>query len=642
MGGILDKLDEWLRGLLIEGITGNLSGMFDTVNTKVGEIAGEVGQTPLAWNSGVFSMIRNLSETVIVPIAGVILTFVMCYELIQLVTEKNNLHDVDTWMFFKWIFKTFCAVLIVTNTWNIVMGIFDVGQSVVNSSAGVIIGNTSIDISSVITDMEAQLEALGTGELFGLWFQSLFVGLTMASIIKRKKNYSVVYNYMDENGETKQKWETWHTHKEALKRKAEIENQQHTGTFLPPSNQTITEFLYDFVSLYGEKKWGVSMYDSQTALIANYINPIIGNMEVQAVTPRAVDGYIQTLQKTKSVSTKTRKAVTTYVSDKTIEKIIKLLRCAFKQAVRWEIIARNPFDNVILPKTEYAKRDIWTADMIRLALDKCTDSKLYVAMNLSFACSLRMGEILGLTWENVHISDEDIAADNAYVYIDKELTRASKRAIETLGEKDIYYIFTPLMPNTSTRIILKKPKTDSSIRKVWLPKTLAYILQEWKKSQDELKGFLGDEYQDFDLVVALPNGRPCEDRIILKEFAKLREDAGLPKVVFHSLRHSSTTYKLKLNHGDLKATQGDTGHAEIDMITSIYAHILDEDRKVNAQKFETAFYAKPDLRNVRPPEEPVKSEPATLDLESLVEQLQKSPELASALAALIAAQAPAK
>ena len=161
MGGILDKLDEWLRGLLIEGITGNLSGMFDTVNTKVGEIAGEVGQTPLAWNSGVFSMIRNLSETVIVPIAGVILTFVMCYELIQLVTEKNNLHDVDTWMFFKWIFKTFCAVLIVTNTWNIVMGIFDVGQSVVNSSAG---------------------EALGTGELFGLWFQSLFVGLTMNAL----------------------------------------------------------------------------------------------------------------------------------------------------------------------------------------------------------------------------------------------------------------------------------------------------------------------------------------------------------------------------------------------------------------------------------------------------------------------------
>ena len=218
---------------------------------------------------------------------------------------------------------------------------------------------------------------------------------------------------------------------------------------------------------------------------------------------------------------------------------------------------------------------IWTADMIRTALDKCTDSKLYVAMNLSFACSLRMGEILGLTWNNVHISDEDIADDNAYVYIDKELTRASKRAIEMLGQKDVYHVFPPLFPNTSTRVILKKPKTDSSIRKVWLPKTLAYILREWKKAQDELRSFLGDEYQNFDLVVALPNGRPCEDRIILKEFEKLREKAGLPRVVFHSLRHSSTTYKLKLNHGDLKATQGDTGHAEIDMITSVYAHILD-------------------------------------------------------------------
>ena len=464
----------------------------------------------------------------------------------------------------------------------------------------------------------------------------------MASIIKRKKNYSVIYNYVDENGETKQKWETWGTHKEALKRKAEIENQQHTGTFLPPSNQKISDFLFDFVSLYGEKKWGVSMYDSQTSLINNYINPIIGDMEVQSVTPRAVDAYIQTLQKTRSVSTKTRKATTTYVSNQTIEKIIKLLRCAFKQAVRWEIIGRNPFDNVVLPKTEYKKRDIWDADMIRTALDKCTDSKLYVAMNLAFACSLRVGEILGLTWDNVHISEEDIAADNAYVFIDKELTRASKRAIETLGEKDIYYIFTPLMPNTSTRIILKKPKTESSIRKVWLPKTLAYILCEWKKAQDEIRSFLGDEYQDFNLVVALPNGRPCEDRIILKEFAKLREEAELPRVVFHSLRHSSTTYKLKLNHGDLKATQGDTGHAEIDMITSVYAHILDEDRKVNAQKFETAFYSNPDLRDVRPPAEPKETAPATLDLASLVEQLQKSPELASALAALIAAQSPSR
>ena len=136
-------------------------------------------------------------------------------------------------------------------------------------------------------------------------------------------------------------------------------------------------------------------------------------------------------------------------------------------------------------------------------------------------------------------------------------------------------------------------------------------------------------------MVTLSNGRPCENRIIEKEFSNLKEKAGLPNVVFHSLRHSSTTYKLKLNHGDLKATQGDTGHAEIDMITKIYAHILDEDRKINAQKFETAFYTKrnPDLRNVTPPAEPTK-EPS-VDLAALIEALQKSPELANTLAQLI-------
>ena len=143
-----------------------------------------------------------------------------------------------------------------------------------------------------------------------------------------------------------------------------------------------------------------------------------------------------------------------------------------------------------------------------------------------------MGEILGLTWNNVHISDDDIADDNAYVFIDKELARASKRPLRCWGQKDVYHIFTPLFPNTSTRVILKKPKTDSSIRKVWLPKTLAYILREWKKAQDELRGFLGDEYQDYDLVVALAQRPTLRGPHHLKEFEKLREKAGLPRVVF--------------------------------------------------------------------------------------------------------------
>ena len=177
MDFLWDKITEWLKEVLISGISSNLSGMFDATNQKVAEISGQVGLTPQAWNGSIFNMVRSLSESVIVPIAGVILAFVMTLELIQLITDKNNLNDVDTWMFFKWAFKSAAAVLIVTNTWNIVMGVFDVAQSVVSSASGVMISDTSIDIASVLTDLEARLTEMEIGPLFGLWFQSLFVGI---------------------------------------------------------------------------------------------------------------------------------------------------------------------------------------------------------------------------------------------------------------------------------------------------------------------------------------------------------------------------------------------------------------------------------------------------------------------------------
>ena len=178
MGILTEWISDWLKELLIEGILGNLDGLFDNVNARVGEIATQVGTTPANWNAGVFSLIQRLSETVILPIAGLILTFVATYELIQLIIEKNNLHDLDYWIFFKWMFKTAAAILILSNTFNIVMAVFDVAQSVISRSAGLIQGSTAIQ-PDMMTALESSLEAMELGSLLGLWLQSSVIGRTM-------------------------------------------------------------------------------------------------------------------------------------------------------------------------------------------------------------------------------------------------------------------------------------------------------------------------------------------------------------------------------------------------------------------------------------------------------------------------------
>ena len=179
MDFLIDALSTWLKDMLAEGIMGNLSGMFDSVNQQVADISTQVGQTPQAWNRNIFDMIQTISETVIVPVAGAILAFVMTVELIELIVEKNNMHDVDTWMIFKWVFKSAAAILIVTNTWPIVIGVFDMAQYVVTQASGIIDSEAAIDVATVITDMETRLAAMELGELLGLWVQSLFVGITM-------------------------------------------------------------------------------------------------------------------------------------------------------------------------------------------------------------------------------------------------------------------------------------------------------------------------------------------------------------------------------------------------------------------------------------------------------------------------------
>lgn len=179
MGFILEKIEEAIKELLIGWIESNMTNMFTDVNDKVGTIATEVGKTPASWDASIYQMIRGLSENVIVPIAGIIITFVLCYELITMITEKNNLHDTDTWMFFKWFFKAAVAIYLVTNTFDIVMAVFDIGQNVVAGAAGVIHGSTSIDIDATIAQMRTTMDAMEVGELLGLSIETLLISLCL-------------------------------------------------------------------------------------------------------------------------------------------------------------------------------------------------------------------------------------------------------------------------------------------------------------------------------------------------------------------------------------------------------------------------------------------------------------------------------
>ena len=175
MGSLFERITDWIKEGLIDAITGQYTSIFNSVNNQVADVANQVGQTPQGWNGGVFSMIQNLSETVVIPIAGMILTFVLVYELIQMILEKNNMHEFDTFNIFKWIFKTFVATYLLTNCFTIVMAVFDVAQNVVSQSAGVINGN--LDVQAALSDLETQLADWSIGALLGLWFQSIFVGL---------------------------------------------------------------------------------------------------------------------------------------------------------------------------------------------------------------------------------------------------------------------------------------------------------------------------------------------------------------------------------------------------------------------------------------------------------------------------------
>jgi integrase len=248
-----------------------------------------------------------------------------------------------------------------------------------------------------------------------------------------------------------------------------------------------------------------------------------------------------------------------------------------------------------------------------------------------------MGEMLALTWDCIDISRESIRNGTAYVFVKKEMQRVDVKALEALGDKDVMFKFPPTMTRNTTTLVLKKPKTRTSIRKIFLPKTVAEMLIERKQRIEEYQELFGREFTDYNLVFCHPDGKPMENSVITRMFKQLIADNNLPPVVFHSLRHTSVTYKLKLNGGDIKSVQGDSGHSQINMVTDVYSHIIDEDRQKNAQLFEERFYSSKEDR----PEEILEATPVPAsttspkeDTLSTLLKIMQNPEAAELLKAL--------
>lgn len=456
-------------------------------------------------------------------------------------------------------------------------------------------------------------------------------------MVPRKKGQKYEISYRCPNYE-KPFSERFDSYEAAKLRIAQIEYEKSLGTFEPPKRAvlaprkthyvTVGELLDEYVQLYGLKHWGDSYLSSSQRYIEHYIKPNIGNVAVKDMTAHDLDVFYDNLLDQPAVVLKGHQKKDKKISPSVIVKIHALMSGAFKKAVGWKYITINPAENATLPERVKKDRDSWSASEVKYALAICENPVLKLAMLLALGCSMRIGEILGLTWDCVDLSEESLSAENASLFINKELKRCQKSSLEALekrGRSKVLFTF-PAWKQTdcTTALVLKTPKTESSVRVVYLPRTVAAALLEAKKRQDEEKILLGSDYKDFNLVLAQPGGRPYERRQIDRMLEVFIQENELRKVVFHSLRHSSTSIKLQISNGNIKAVQGDTGHAQARMVTEVYAHTNNEERQLLAQKVDENFFQATIPEALTP----------TGEMQKVLQILSEKPELVKLLAAM--------
>ena len=387
----------------------------------------------------------------------------------------------------------------------------------------------------------------------------------MASIVKRNKSFSVVYTSY-EDGKKKQRWETYHSYEAALHRKEQVELIQiKQKERLQSHADNLAELLEEYVELYGQAHWSYSTYTNHVALIRNHILPSFGDMRLTEFSPKTIAALYSRMRNQKNMT------------PQILSSVHKLLHSAFEQAVLWEYADRNPFHKATLPKSFPCPMEMLSNEEIKKLLQHSGFSLLGIAVHLAFAGSLRKGEILALTWSDVDFK-------NGTIFINKTLKRVRKDAIQALDRNDILYQFPAVFDAGRTVIVLKRPKTRSSIRTVYLPPHVIDLLQDWKKAQTPCGKNIPD------LVLRYSSGRPLQEEALPRMLERQLLTLDLPKVTFHSLRHSSITYKLILTGGNIKAVQGDSGHAQAEMITERYGHVIDSCRKECAQNFQKEFY----------------------------------------------------
>ena len=464
----------------------------------------------------------------------------------------------------------------------------------------------------------------------------------MASIRQRGGNsYAVVFQ--NGEGEARQQvWESGYTQAEANLRKAQIEHEESRGIKTHTiseenhgllgkavaaaqgkkdkaaaqmnfaNQQTAAEirstndallflpFMEDFIRVYGSKKWGTSYYKGTMSLLHNYIYPYWKDVPITDVTVKDVDiYYTQLIAEGKASTKKHRPKRAKAISASTVNDIHKVLRCAFNRVLKWQYIDSNPFIHATLPEFRSKVRPALTPDEVKQVLD-FTDNPddydlflVHCAVHLAFSGSMRGGEIGALQWDDI------IDPQNRIVYISKSIDRVDRAALDTVSKTKVFFQFPSFNPRAKSVIVLKNTKEDGgSDRNCYLSPTVYDKLMMLKSMQEELKSLLGyDGYYDYDMMICQANGKPIMTEHLNKKFQvvldemNIRPKKGDEQYVFHSLRSSATTYKLRVSGGDIKAVQGENGQKDPKMVTEVYSRILEEDRRRISELMAADFYS---------------------------------------------------